>query len=1129
MNRETVLKLISLVLFLICFLGVAYYFSKLPQDKELHIALVAPLSGEDKEQGQQLKAAVELYLAELNEKGGIEGHLVRLDVYDDKNDPNHAKQSALEIVEQNRALAVIGHSNSMCSLAGGEIYRKYGIPALTPSATDNAITADNPWYFRTVFNELTQGRALAQYAKHVLKEKNVNIISYQDTRNRYLADVFKNTSDGIGLSTTHHWQIKMDNKIQALQMRRIVKQLKKQRQSTLILLSSHWEDGVKWLKAIRDAGIDHPVLVPMSFANPAFSRALVALPNEQNYPGYYTDQLYIATPFIFDTTNHQGQHFYEKFLSTYGQKPRWFSAFAYDAAHVLTTAIKNRFSEHRDSELAQKRKAIQHELEQLNQPELAIEGVTGLNYFDADGNAKKSIQMGNLKGETLVSSLTQLKAVGSARKIANLEQALASGTVLQVDDQLMYKTDVVYTGIQVNEISELDIKTLSYNVDFFIWFRFKTGFNVQDVHFINATAPIKLDTPDIEKIQGSYRYLRYHVNGQFQTELSKGFLNLHKRRLSIEFHHRQLSHNNLIYVTDIVGLGLIKPDKEEQAARYAKILNSAAGWEVRLLNFYQDTKPKQSLGDPDLLSSTGSELEYSRFTAEIQVHEIEFSLRQLLPYTYALEVTLTSVFILIIAFLLRHQAYLKQTRLLWFVYLLSSFFILISLETVGLDMLKNWIHPENLKSFVTLFDVLWWFVPALFINLSLEYFIWHPLEYKTGRHIPSLVRRFAAFIIYLLALFGVVAFVFEQKLTGLLATSSVIAMIIGLAIQLNISHIFSGIALNLERSFSVGDWIKMEDYDEGQVVDMNWRTTRIRTRAHNLVRIPNTKIAEAILVSFNEPTNAYGSVCRVHVHPQHPPNKVIKVLKEAMLSVNDDVLKEPPPTVLLRHLTDCSAEYLVIYFSDQYPRRFLVRSEVWVRLWHHLVYAGMPPAMPHQEVQLTRNISDKKEGVPLLVEDILERVELFEPLPTPLRQRLSDSLSPLHFSNNETVFYQGDKGDSMFLVAQGVVGVWVKSPNQDEPQHLAQLGAGCYFGEIALMRKIPRTATIVATTNTILFEITKKQLDPILSAQPSLVGELNTVLERRTQQLGEYLAKFDISTIKESEEDDSFFSVKLFN
>ena len=51
-------------------------------------------------------------------------------------------------------------------------------------------------------------------------------------------------------------------------------------------------------------------------------------------------------------------------------------------------------------------------------------------------------------------------------------------------------------------------------------------------------------------------------------------------------------------------------------------------------------------------------------------------------------------------------------------------------------------------------------------------------------------------------------------------------MIIGLAIQLNISNIFSGIALNLESPFHIGDWIRVKDYPEGQFLDMTWRSTR---------------------------------------------------------------------------------------------------------------------------------------------------------------------------------------------------------------------------------------------------------------------------------------------------------------
>ena len=99
---------------------------------------------------------------------------------------------------------------------------------------------------------------------------------------------------------------------------------------------------------------------------------------------------------------------------------------------------------------------------------------------------------------------------------------------------------------------------------------------------------------------------------------------------------------------------------------------------------------------------------------------------------------------------------------------------------------------------------------------------------------PKSVQKFTTLFIFLLAIFGIIAFVYDKKITSLLATSGMFAMIIGLAIQMNISNIFSGVAMAMEQPFKPGDWVKVSNYDEGEVIDISWRTTKILTEDNSL-------------------------------------------------------------------------------------------------------------------------------------------------------------------------------------------------------------------------------------------------------------------------------------------------------
>jgi branched-chain amino acid transport system substrate-binding protein len=115
-------------------------------------------------------------------------------------------------------------------------------------------------------------------------------------------------------------------------------------------------------------------------------------------------------------------------------------------------------------------------------------------------------------------------------------------------------------------------------------------------------------------------------------------------------------------------------------------------------------------------------------------------------------------------------------------------------------------------------------------------------------------------------------------------------MIIGLAIQVNISNVFSGIAINLERPFRVGDWVKIGTLDEGKVIDITWRTTRIQTRNMIILSIPNSKASESPIQNFGSKEDITEFWFTIHIDPNVNTKRVQKILLDALLSA-EGVLK----------------------------------------------------------------------------------------------------------------------------------------------------------------------------------------------------------------------------------------------
>jgi small-conductance mechanosensitive channel len=126
--------------------------------------------------------------------------------------------------------------------------------------------------------------------------------------------------------------------------------------------------------------------------------------------------------------------------------------------------------------------------------------------------------------------------------------------------------------------------------------------------------------------------------------------------------------------------------------------------------------------------------------------------------------------------------------------------------------------------------------------------------------------------VYLGVTLSIVGFVFGAPIGTLVATSGVVAIILGLALQNTLGDLFSGIALTLGRPFSIGDWIQLADGTEGHVVQNNWRSTQVLTPANNLVVLPNSTLAKVGLTNLTKPDESHLVILPIRVTSDSRPD-----------------------------------------------------------------------------------------------------------------------------------------------------------------------------------------------------------------------------------------------------------------
>jgi branched-chain amino acid transport system substrate-binding protein len=644
-------------------------------DDPIYIAVAGPLTGKNQHHGEAMLQGVDLYLDKINREGGIYGKRVkRLAMFDDRgrkcdrvsqNDPNPEKcaEKVAHQIIASPALAVIGHYSSDPSTEAAKVYKSKGIPAITGTATADEITKDNKWYFRVIFKNRDQTAIIANYARKILGYKTAYIVYDNDSYGQGLKDSFSKTAARIGLTiqNEHQWTFdqKKENSFKD-SLNNMIETLETVNEEGILFLATHSIEAMKVIRELRRLTHKLPIIGPDALSSSRFIQIFKQnYPQEKAFPGYYTDGIYVASPFLLEIAGKRAQDFYQKFKDKYHQNDKTIpvtSALYYDATMVAVEAIKNMLAPKEDVEVAtaleEQRKQVRDNLRQLSRLENAVEGVTGYLYFDSNGDAIKSIPIGIYKKGKPVTAWYQYQPLTHVQEMDNLLQEILAHNVIQVNDKFMQKAQVVYTGIDFNNISELDLKKSAYKADFYLWFRFlqqdeelpKTQPQFDSINFVNIFDPkdnnienwTLLDSeeyiPEKESKQGKVIIKTYRLKTQFKVNFDFHDYPLDKQIVPIRFRHNQLTTNQMIYVVDREGMELDKTRAKEH--------DVFSGWKVvdKGLSFFQNTQKNDStLGNPKRFDSK-KRLEYSQFNVEVKIerHVVGFLLKTLLPTLFVL-------------------------------------------------------------------------------------------------------------------------------------------------------------------------------------------------------------------------------------------------------------------------------------------------------------------------------------------------------------------------------------------------------------------------------------------------------------------------------------------------------------
>jgi small-conductance mechanosensitive channel/CRP-like cAMP-binding protein len=347
--------------------------------------------------------------------------------------------------------------------------------------------------------------------------------------------------------------------------------------------------------------------------------------------------------------------------------------------------------------------------------------------------------------------------------------------------------------------------------------------------------------------------------------------------------------------------------------------------------------------------------------------------------------------------------------------------------------------------------------------------------------------------------------------SSVLATSALVGGIITFSLQSTLGNVIGGVALQLDGSIHVGDWLQLENGRQGVVKEIRWRHTVLETRDWDTIIVPNASLLATNIMILGKREGETVIRRRMWVHFnvdfRFSPTRVVDVVEAALLSAPiDGVASDPPPHVvcydLARDLKDGAAYYAARYWLTDLPRDDAAQTRVRARVFTALRRANIPLALPAQKLYMKAAASSSARDAKTRNKrhDAIGKLDLFQALTHDELVEVEACLRYAPFARGETIVQQGSMGASLFILAHGTVDVVVRAKGAS-PVTIATIDAPGFFGEMGLMTGEPRAADVVARVDVECYRLDKDDFERIVVDRPEMAEQISATLARRRVEL----------------------------
>lgn len=395
---------------------------------------------------------------------------------------------------------------------------------------------------------------------------------------------------------------------------------------------------------------------------------------------------------------------------------------------------------------------------------------------------------------------------------------------------------------------------------------------------------------------------------------------------------------------------------------------------------------------------------------------------------------------------------------------------------------------------------------AYLINTFFRKLLWGRLfKINAASKSIGVLDNFITALIFVITTGIMVFSIFKQPLSGTwLVILSVLLLLVTLLFP-KFAKMFSTALISSNHPFKVGDWIRLiyksgSNYIIGEVIEFNRLAIKLRTENDTLIIFPNILLDSFVIENYRgiKEESKYGfTIClNSSIQIERAKRILLSSVMQVMLKLN--LQKSKKVSVIVKNISIDTIEYEISF---------------WISPWKEISPDDIKD-LALTNIQNYFRIAGIESNNNEDANSYLKNVELFCSLNKGNFEKLYETGKTNFYKEGATIIKQYDNGNSMYILVEGLLTVFVQNETSSEDDiKVGMIAPGEYFGEMSLLTGEKRSATVIAETDSLVFEITKESFKAILECRRELICEISkTIAERQninTAKLEEFRNKKD--------------------